>query len=417
MRNNPKLRFSKCSNDWTETTVGETADIKQGFAFDSKTYNTKGEYRVITISNVGGNRYIRKIDECNRVSYIPNDLQDFQKLNHGDILVSMTGNVGRVSMNSGSNNLLNQRVGVLEPLYDINKQFLFYILASSRFENSMKISGQGAAQLNISNDDINKYIFRYTTDRKEQEQIADFLSIVDSLLEEKKKELVKTMQFKKSMLTKMFPQGDSKVPEIRFKGFDQKWNRDEFGNLYNIFNGLNKEKSAFGFGVNIINYMDVNKNVILTDDKIKGKVNLSTAEINANHVDYGDILFARTSEVIEEVAFSSTYLGNNNDIVFSGFLLKAAPKTTTQINPAFMAYYIRYSKCIRDQITRLATKTSRALINGENIKNIVLLLPEFDEQSKIAAYLMEIDKNLLEKEEEVINLEHLKSALLSKMFA
>ena len=95
----------------------------------------------------------------------------------------MTGNVGRVSINKGSNNLLNQRVGLID-LKDnrVDKGFLYTILSSNDFEKSMVSKGHGAAQPNIGKDDIESYEFKFP-DLETQKKIAELLSSYDALIE------------------------------------------------------------------------------------------------------------------------------------------------------------------------------------------------------------------------------------------
>ena len=90
------------------------------------------------------------------------------------------------------------------------------------------------------------------------------------------------------------------VPKLRFKEFNDEWKTYNLKQVVEIRNGLNKEKESFGSGTPIINYMDVNKNEILTSDKIKGLVKLSEKEIDNFRVKKGDIFFTRTSETSED---------------------------------------------------------------------------------------------------------------------
>ena len=102
-------------SDLLETTIclSDIATLKNGYAFQSSKYNTLGKWRILTISNVSGERYINEKD-CNCIISLPNDIQDHQVLKEGDILISLTGNVGRVSLCKNGDYLLNQRVGLLQ---------------------------------------------------------------------------------------------------------------------------------------------------------------------------------------------------------------------------------------------------------------------------------------------------------------
>ena len=124
--------------DLLETTIclSNIATLKNGYAFQSGKYNALGKWKILTITNVPGERYIND-EDCNCIINLPNDIQDHQVLKEGDILISLTGNVGRVSLCKNGNYLLNQRVGLLQLAKNVNQEFLYQILSSQRFENSM----------------------------------------------------------------------------------------------------------------------------------------------------------------------------------------------------------------------------------------------------------------------------------------
>lgn len=140
----------------------EYCDIENGYAFQSGKYNALGKWKILTITNVPGERYIND-EDCNCIINLPNDIQDHQVLKEGDILISLTGNVGRVSLCKNGNYLLNQRVGLLQLAKNVNQEFLYQILSSQRFENSMIACGQGAAQMNIGKGDVENYVLPYSS--------------------------------------------------------------------------------------------------------------------------------------------------------------------------------------------------------------------------------------------------------------
>ena len=92
-----KLLFTR--KDLLETTIrlADIATLKNGYAFQSSKYNILGKWKIITIANVSGGRYINE-EDCNCIINLPNDIQDHQVLKEGNILISLTGNVGRVSL-------------------------------------------------------------------------------------------------------------------------------------------------------------------------------------------------------------------------------------------------------------------------------------------------------------------------------
>ncbi|HFI0804342.1 TPA: restriction endonuclease subunit S, partial [Streptococcus suis] len=145
----PALRFQGFEDDWEEVKLGEVCTIQGGNAWKSDSYSLTGEYLVVTIANVTGEYFIDD-KKGNRIDINPNEMQ--YVLNKGDILISLTGNVGRVSKMTESKGVLNQRVGKLTTT--ANFEFIFSILRTEKFENEMRLASQGAAQANISNKDV-----------------------------------------------------------------------------------------------------------------------------------------------------------------------------------------------------------------------------------------------------------------------
>lgn len=112
--------------DLLETTIclSNIATLKNGYAFQSGKYNALGKWKILTITNVSGERYIND-EDYNCIINLPNDIQDHQVLKEGDILISLTGNVGRVSLCKDGDYLLNQRVGLLQLAKNVNQEFLY----------------------------------------------------------------------------------------------------------------------------------------------------------------------------------------------------------------------------------------------------------------------------------------------------
>ena len=59
----------------------------------------------------------------------------------------------------------------------------------------------------------------------EQQEIGLFFQSLDALIAGRETALEKLEALKKSMLLKMFPQGDATTPEVRFKGFAGDWEK------------------------------------------------------------------------------------------------------------------------------------------------------------------------------------------------
>ena len=198
-----KLLFTR--KDLLETTIrlADIATLKNGYAFQSSKYNILGKWKIITIANVSGGRYINE-EDCNCIINLPNDIQDHQVLKEGDILISLTGNVGRVSLCKSGAYLLNQRVGLLQIEGNIDKEFLYQVLSSRRFENSMVACGQGAAQMNIGKGDVENFVLPYSSNANNIHLVARILHSYDECIINELRELTLLTMQKQYFLAQMF---------------------------------------------------------------------------------------------------------------------------------------------------------------------------------------------------------------------
>ena len=175
------------------------SELKNGYAFKSNTYSSKGDYQIVTIANVTGNRYI-DLTSSNKILNIPNDIQSHQILKINDILISLTGNVGRVSYCNKLNCLLNQRVGLLSIKNKDLIEYIFQCIHNKIFEKTMISRGQGVAQLNIGKYDVESFeIPVYSQDR--MNTISEVLKLIDFKII-KEKDILELYKKQKAYLLK-----------------------------------------------------------------------------------------------------------------------------------------------------------------------------------------------------------------------
>ena len=182
--------------------LGDACDILNGFAFKSDKYVEDG-IRIIRIANVQKG-YI----EENAPAFYPIDSVGLEKymLEEGDLLMSLTGNVGRVAclQKEMLPAALNQRVACLRLKVDrITKGFLFHILNSDFFEQQCVQASNGVAQKNISTEWLKDYeIPLYSIE--EQLKITDILDKVRRIIISRNDELSALDNLIKARFVEMF---------------------------------------------------------------------------------------------------------------------------------------------------------------------------------------------------------------------
>jgi len=162
------------------------------------------------------------------------------------------------------------------------------------------------------------------------------------------------------------------------------------GELFEFKNGLNKGKEFFGKGSPIVNFTDVFNNRWMTKETLKGLVEVTDKEKELYGAKKNDVFFTRTSETQEEIGMTSVLLDDIEGCVFSGFVLRARPKTDLLL-PKFCSYYFS-SYSMRKDIVRYSTFTTRALTSGSKLSKLMFPLPSLAEQERIVAILDRFDK-------------------------
>ncbi len=204
-----KKRLSGFKDRWETVELGDVSDFVNGYTFKSSSYCDGGKYKIITIANVQDGFMF--IDGSKTIKEFPLNIIEDQVLKRGDILISMTGNVGRVCIVDNDNCLLNQRVGKTKPK-DINKDLLYLILHDRRFLNKMIDSAQGGAQANLSTGDIKEYIVDIPKSKEEQSAIAQILTTADKEITELERKLSIIKEQKRYLLNNLIT-GTIRTPE------------------------------------------------------------------------------------------------------------------------------------------------------------------------------------------------------------
>lgn len=133
---------------WEMKKISELVSFKGGYPFKSSEYKDNAKFRIVTIKNVGD----RFFDGNNTsgIENIPDKMKDFCKLKEGDVLMSLTGNIGRTCLVYGDNYLLNQRVVVIEPVNFEYKAFCYFLFNTDSIKGLMNNLASGVAQQNLS---------------------------------------------------------------------------------------------------------------------------------------------------------------------------------------------------------------------------------------------------------------------------
>ena len=204
---------------WEYKKLGEVCDVINGYAFKSSKYTSQGT-RIIRITNVQKGYVVDNDPKF----YSDEDFKDlFQySLFEGDLVMSLTGNVGRVGILQ-KNMLpaaLNQRVACLRVKSEkMQLNYLFHLLNSNLFENAAIQSARGIAQLNMSTEWLKNYIIPLPP-LSTQLAIVSELDKINELIRLKKEQLKDFDNLAQSLFYEMFgdPMENEKGWEVKKLG-------------------------------------------------------------------------------------------------------------------------------------------------------------------------------------------------------
>ena len=133
---------------WNTGKIKDMIDLLSGFPFKSSNFVEHGEYQLITIKGVQDG-YL-DVTSADKLSDLPSKMPDYCIHKIGDILIPLTGNVGRVCIVDRKDLLLNQRVAIVSPKNKRDSFYTYTMFRNENFKNELIHLARGTAQLNLS---------------------------------------------------------------------------------------------------------------------------------------------------------------------------------------------------------------------------------------------------------------------------
>lgn len=194
--------------------------------------------------------------------------------------------------------------------------------------------------------------------------------------------------------------------------FPDKWELRYLNELLEFKNGINADKERFGQGVKVISVRDILSDRPITYGTIRGSVDVNERQIEEFGVEYGDILFQRSSENYEDAGTSNVYLDRCNTAVFSGFVIRG--KKIAAYNPVYLNALLR-AAYVRKAIIRQSAGAQHINIGQESLARVCIVLANDVEQKKIAEILTAQDKVIELKEKRLAEKQRQKKYLMQQL--
>ena len=206
------------------------------------------------------------------------------------------------------------------------------------------------------------------------------------------------------------PKGN--VPTLRFPEFTGEWELHPTTDFFEFKNGLNPDSKRFGSGTKFISVMDILNNRYITYDIIKAFVEPKGKDLNEFGVNYGDVLFQRSSETLEDVGRANVYL-DKKTALFGGFVIRG--KKIGEYNPLFFRYLLS-SPHVRKRIVVKGAGAQHFNIGQDGLSKVSIFVPTAKEQERIAQLLDLIDERIEAQNRIIEDLKGERKYLLEQLF-
>ena len=185
-------------------------------------------------------------------------------------------------------------------------------------------------------------------------------------------------------------QKNPNVPNLRFPEFEGEWKRHSLTDFMSFKNGMNPDAKRFGTGTKFISVMDILNNQYICYDNIRASVELQDGDIEAYGVNYGDILFQRSSETLEDIGRANVYL-DSKPAIFGGFVIRG--KSKDNYNPLFFRYLLA-SPTARKRIIVKGAGAQHFNIGQDGLSKVFIDIPTLKEQKKIGKLFQCLDERI-----------------------
>ena len=411
----PALRFRGFDNAWEQHKLGEVATYRRG-SFPqpygkSEWYDGNGAMPFVQVADVSDEMNLVE-DTKQKISILAQPMSVFVEQN--SVLVTLQGSIGRVAIMQ-YDAFVDRTVLIFEKYKaEIDKTFWAYIIKQKFIDEARKAPGGTIKTITkeaLSDFDLS--IPKY----QEQKQIGEYFRNLDHLISLHQRKLEMLKKVKKSMLEKMFPKNDAKVPEVRFSDFTDAWEqRRLFECIDKIidFRGRTPKKLGMDWskeGYVALSALNVKDGYIdFTQDVHYGDQLLYDKWMRGNELHKGQVLFTTEAPMgnVAQIPDNRGYILSQRTIAFTA--------NQFVIIENFLASVLR-SGATQSDLDSLQSGGTAKGVSQKYLSILEISLPnELKEQELISHIFLNLDRLISLHQRKLEKLKNIKKSMLEKMF-
>ena len=395
----PQLRFPEFSGDWEEKKLSDISDVRDG-THESPKYVLDG-FPLITSKNLLSNGSI-DFENINLVSEEDyTNINKRSKVDINDILFGMIGTIGNPVIVKETGFAI-KNVALIKQQKELLNKFMIFYLSGNSIAKQFYIENTGGTQKFLALGVIRSLKIKFPPDT-EQQKIAAFLTAVDNKIEQLSKKQALLGEYKKGLMQQIFSQA------IRFKADDgcdfPDWEEKSLGELFNYKNGGSFENEVVKDGL----YNLITLNSITIDGELKNE----HKKINSfdNSLKINDLIMVLSDVAHGNFLGLTAIIPEDNSYVLNQRM--GALKSKGLNNVVFLRLLINYNQ---KYFKLHGQGSSQQNLSKGDILKFELLLPNRNEQQKIANFLSSIDTKIEQVGKQLDESKQFKKALLQQMF-
>jgi len=392
--------FYELPGEWEWKGLGEICHFLNGYAFKSSDYTHEGHF-LIRIGNVQDGLVV--LDNP-KYTAIPLG-QDRFDLMEGDLLMSLTGNVGRVGFIEKEHlpAALNQRVAKVHKHDDkqVMIELLFSFFRTPLFLKEIYRHSHGAAQKNVSTKDIASIKIPLPP-LNEQKRIVAKLDALFTRIDTAITHLQQTLELSKALFASAYNETFDKIdtPEV------------ELGSVADFFNGFAfKGKELIEEGVPVLRISNIQKGGISFLRMANFPEQNVTEDVQRFYVEPNDIVIAMSGATTGKVAINDSGMRLLQNQRVGRFVIQ---------NEYTRKFVYQFLSIKVEQNLQQAMGAAQPNLSTKQIKEIKIPLPSLDEQQEIVQHLDALTDRMhtlgITTQEKLTDLNTLKASLLDAAF-
>lgn len=353
-----------------------------------------------------------KLGDTMQISQEAHEYMKRSEVKSGDLLISITGNIGRVGIipNYIKEANINQHIARIrvQDIDNVNNKYLYYTLSRKEVLDYYEKIKTGLAYPQISLKQVRetKVIL---PPLKEQEKIAEILSTVDCQIDDTEKLIEKCRVLKKGLMQSLLTKGighfefkKSEVGEIPVG-----WEVVALSNITDVRDGTHDSPQYVDEGIPFITSKNLKSNGIDFSE-----VNYITRDDHEkfskrSDVSNGDILFGMIGTIGNPVIVKKEFEFSIKNVALIKFI-------DDRINNVYLLNILK-SSIIEKQFAKLSNGGVQKFISLGMIRGLNIPLPSKEEQEKISQILSSLDNEIEGYENKKQRLEEIKKGLIQQL--